>query len=57
MTIYIVIINLLALVGLVAITVFIEGLLKERKDKREEQFKRDVLDIIKEYEEKTNAQV
>lgn len=55
MIIYIVIIKLLAIVGLVAITVFIEDLLKERKDKRKEQFKNDVLNIIKEHKEEENA--
>lgn len=48
MIIYLVIINTLAAIGMVAIIYVIDEIQKERKVKRKEKFKQDVLEVINE---------
>ena len=48
MVMYIVIVNLLAAIGMVAILYVIDEVREERKVKRKEKFKQDVLEVINE---------
>lgn len=55
MIMYLIIINLLASIGMVSILYIIDELKEERKTKRKEKFKQDVLEVIHELEEDKNA--
>lgn len=54
-TIVLFLLVLLAAIGTVALGNIAGGYMYEKEVKRKEQFKRYVLDIIKEYKEKTDA--